>query len=230
MTSHCRQRGKVARLQPKFVGPYCVIEMTPNHTYKVERSGQVSIQNEARLKPYWASPDAAGHTPPLLETARRPPMRGRGMAYREIKEVLPDREGAADAPTDLPRPPHLRRRWPTHQKTSLSRPHHQWSRPTCLLSWGRWHFLKFIKKRQLGRHHSHWWTPVLVTPPVVVESPAAANYPVSLERSQRTKAPPSYLKNLLCDEVDRYPSAIIKEIWGDKQLRVARPRYKETQL
>jgi len=27
------------------------------------------------------------------------------MAYREIEEVLPDQEGAADAPTDPPRPP-----------------------------------------------------------------------------------------------------------------------------
>jgi len=76
MTSHRRRRGQAAKLQPKFVGHYCVIEVIPNHTYKVERSGQVSVQNEARLKPYWASPDAAGQAPPLLEPARRPPMRG----------------------------------------------------------------------------------------------------------------------------------------------------------
>jgi len=76
-----------------------------NHTYKVERSGQVSIQNEARLKPYWVSPDAAGQVPPLLEPTRHPAMKGRGMAYREIEEVLPDQERAADAPADPPRPP-----------------------------------------------------------------------------------------------------------------------------
>jgi len=76
MTSHRRRRGQAAKLQPKFVGPYCVIEVMANHTYKVERSGQVSVQNEARLKPYWASPDAAGQAPPLLEPARRSPMRG----------------------------------------------------------------------------------------------------------------------------------------------------------
>jgi len=52
MTSHRRRRRQVAKLQPKFVGPYCVIEVMANHTYKVERSGQVSVQNEARLKPY----------------------------------------------------------------------------------------------------------------------------------------------------------------------------------
>jgi len=52
MTSHCRRCGQAAKLQPMFVGLYCVIEVMPNHTYKVERYGQVSIQNEARLKPY----------------------------------------------------------------------------------------------------------------------------------------------------------------------------------
>jgi len=105
MTSHRRRHRQAAKLQPKFVGPYCVIEVMPNHMYKVERSGQVSVQNEAQLKLYWASPDTAGPAPRLLKPARRPPMRGRGMAYREIEEVLPDQEGAANAPTDLPRPP-----------------------------------------------------------------------------------------------------------------------------
>ena len=65
---------------------------------------------------------------------------------------------------------------------------------------------------------------------MVVELPAVAHSPVQLERSQRTRAPPSYLKDFLCDAVEKHPSAIIKEIWEDRQLRVARPRYKETQL
>jgi len=82
-----------------------MIEVMSNHTYKMEHSGQVSIQNRAWLKPYWASPDAAGQALPLLEPAQRPHMRGRGLAYREIEEVLPDQEGAADAPSDPPRPP-----------------------------------------------------------------------------------------------------------------------------
>jgi len=32
-------------------------------------------------------------------------MRGRGLAYRDVEELLPDQEGAVDAPTDPPRPP-----------------------------------------------------------------------------------------------------------------------------
>jgi len=64
MINYRRRRGQAAKLQPKFVGPYAVVEVMPNHTYKLERSGQVSIQNETRLKPYWASPDAVGEAPP----------------------------------------------------------------------------------------------------------------------------------------------------------------------
>jgi len=64
MVNYRRRRGQAAKLQPKVVGRYAVVEVMPNHTYKLERSGQVSIQNEARLKPYWASPGAAGVAPP----------------------------------------------------------------------------------------------------------------------------------------------------------------------
>jgi len=74
MVNYCRRRGQAAKLQPRFVGPYAVVEGMPNHTYKLKRSGQVSVQNEARLKPYWASPGAAGdalHS--LLEPRRQTP-------------------------------------------------------------------------------------------------------------------------------------------------------------
>jgi len=63
--SRRRRRGQAAKLQPKFVGPYVAVEAMPNHTYKIERSGQVSIQNEAGLKLYWSSPEAVGEAPPL---------------------------------------------------------------------------------------------------------------------------------------------------------------------
>jgi len=59
MINYRRRREQAVKLQPKFVGPYTVVEVMPNHTYKLERSGQMSIRNETRLKPYWASPDAA---------------------------------------------------------------------------------------------------------------------------------------------------------------------------
>jgi len=64
MVNHRRRRGQAAKLQPKFVGPYVVVKVMPNHTCKIECSGQVSIQNEAHLKPYWVSADAVGEGPP----------------------------------------------------------------------------------------------------------------------------------------------------------------------
>jgi len=77
MISYRRRREQSAKLQPKFVRPYCVVEVLPNHTYRVERSEQISVQNEQRLKPYYGSPEAAGQTPPLLEPARQPISCGR---------------------------------------------------------------------------------------------------------------------------------------------------------
>jgi len=43
MVNYRRHRGKAAKLQPKFVGPYAVVEVMPNHTYRLERSGQISV-------------------------------------------------------------------------------------------------------------------------------------------------------------------------------------------
>jgi len=43
MVSYRRHREQAAKLQSKFMGPYCVIEVLPNHMYCVERSGHVSV-------------------------------------------------------------------------------------------------------------------------------------------------------------------------------------------
>jgi len=175
MTSHHWRRGQPAKLQPKFVGPYCVIEEMPNHTYKVERSGQVSIQNEAWLKLYWASPDAAGQAPPLLEPAQQLPMRGRGMAYREIEEVLPDQEGVADATADPPRPPPPQEEAAdtTEDRSEPAPPVEPANTPVTPDE------MEFpqIHEEEAAREEPPVMVdpPVLATPPVVVESPVAAN-------------------------------------------------------
>jgi len=103
MTSHRRRCEQAANLQPKFVSPYCVTEVMPNHMYKMKRSGQVSVQNEARLKSYQSILDAAGQAPPLLEPMRRSIMRVNG----ESGEVLQNQEEADDASTNQPRLPSL---------------------------------------------------------------------------------------------------------------------------
>jgi len=43
MVSHRRQWGQSAKLQPKFVGPYRLVEVLANSTYRVECSGQTSV-------------------------------------------------------------------------------------------------------------------------------------------------------------------------------------------
>jgi len=95
MASHCRRRGPSAKLQLKFVGPYRIAEALPNHTHKVERSGQVAVQNEACLKPYGASPDAVGEAFLLLESRRQPVARGqvrRGAKIVVLRPVVRARE------------------------------------------------------------------------------------------------------------------------------------------
>jgi len=156
------------------------------------------------------------------------------MAYREIEEVLPDQEEAADDRADPPR-------LPPPQEEAADTPE-DWSEPappsvepadTPVAPDEM--VIPQIHEEEAAREELPvlvYPPPILTTPPVVVESPVAANPPppVQLERNQRTGAPPSYLKDVLCDAVEKHPLAIINKIWGNKQLRVAMPRYKETQL
>ena len=71
-----RKRGDNSKLQQKFVGPYQVLEAYSNHTYKIERQGQASIQNESRLKFYYPCTEESGKAPTSLEPRRRPNMKG----------------------------------------------------------------------------------------------------------------------------------------------------------
>ena len=88
MLNKRRQRGENLKLQPKFVGPYLVTECFPDHTYCVERQGQVSIQNEQRLKLYttWTGPES--QVPGSREPALRPNMKG-GYQRKESEQTLP---------------------------------------------------------------------------------------------------------------------------------------------
>ena len=52
-----------------------MLEEYPNHTYKIEHNGQVSVQNEKRLKLHTASSCLAGQAPTLSEPRKRPSMR-----------------------------------------------------------------------------------------------------------------------------------------------------------
>ena len=86
-----RRKGENPKLQPKFVGPYEVIEAWGGHTYRIERQGQQSIQHESRLKPFRACAEPSGQAPATLEPARRPNMKG-AAPRRKTREVEPTLE------------------------------------------------------------------------------------------------------------------------------------------
>ena len=45
-----RRRGENPKPRTRFVGPYIITESFKNHTYRVKRQGQESIQNKSRMK------------------------------------------------------------------------------------------------------------------------------------------------------------------------------------
>jgi len=189
MVNYRRLRGQAAKLQPKFVGPYAVVEVMPNHMYKIECSGQVSIQNEARLKPYWASPDAVGEAPPLLEPRRQTTTRGRQRHGPEYEVVVPRAEDLVRDERPLPlaevRPPSLA---PVLTST-LPEPE---AGPEVQNPPGGGAPSGEIREKQNEE------IPVAdrpVTPPVELNSPPVSTPPL-LERGQRTRQPPAYLKDV----------------------------------
>ena len=61
-----RRKGEAPKLQPKFVGPYEMVEAFQNHTYLLERLGQTTVQNECRLKLYRPCTERAGQARGML--------------------------------------------------------------------------------------------------------------------------------------------------------------------
>jgi len=127
------------------------------------------------------------------------------MAYRDIEEVLPDQEGAANAPTDPPR-------LPPPQEEAADTPE-DWSEPGLppVEPADRPVIPDEMVIPQIHKEEAATREPLvpvdprtLETAPVVVESPVVADPPVQLERSQRTRAPPSYLQDFWCDLVDMH--------------------------
>ena len=87
MQSKRKRKGQCTKLQVKFVGPYQVKEAFRNHTYKLTRDGQETIQNEGRLKAYIPSQGPEGQAPVMLEPARRPNMRGATRKKKRQPEI-----------------------------------------------------------------------------------------------------------------------------------------------
>ena len=81
-----RRKGVNPKLQPKFVGPYEVLQAFDNHTYKIGRQGQESVQSEMRLKKYTRATQPVARAPVELEPRRGPNMKGTRRKIRRESE------------------------------------------------------------------------------------------------------------------------------------------------
>jgi hypothetical protein len=114
-----RRKGENPKLQPRFIGPYRVVEARANHTYKIDRQGQSSVQNESRLKLYYPCNEPMGKAPAAVEPRRRSNMKGATKNYLRQDN---DREGNNELPP-LASPEYfaeLRKQW--KEQLAESRP------------------------------------------------------------------------------------------------------------
>ena len=82
-------KGKSQKLQPKYSGPYSVVEVGKNNTYIIEQHGRLSREAETRLKAYIRAQHEEGRAPNLVEPTRqlaRPGMGTRGQPLTTIPE------------------------------------------------------------------------------------------------------------------------------------------------
>jgi len=153
----------------------------PNHTYRVEQFGQVSVQSEQCLKPYIASPDAVGQAPPLLEPNRHPNHWGRTTQLREVEIILPkeaDKEQAA-----------LLEQLEQQQRKERQQ-QQQAPGPPLLLG-------EDTPTRMLDEGGD--------PPTTAAEEPLAPSRPAQTERSQRPRRPPRYLADYAVGHLELPP-------------------------
>jgi hypothetical protein len=87
------KKGQTAKLAPKFLGPYKILQVYPNRTYKLSRDGQTSVESEGRLKTFHGPDDPRAEAPLLLEPTRRKLMMGRPapppkLNVKTLKEIM----------------------------------------------------------------------------------------------------------------------------------------------
>ena len=97
------KKGQTAKLAPKYVGPYKVLQALPNRTYHITRDGQASVENESRLKKFLGPLDPRAEAPVVLEPARRRTMMGRpARPPKSIPPAILDRlQGLDDKTNEL---------------------------------------------------------------------------------------------------------------------------------
>ena len=100
------KKGSTPKLQPKFVGPYTIMQAMENHTYLLSLNGKTCVENECRLKLYSPTTAAWGKTHHQAENTRQPPRHG-GNRRRPTNEVENSEENPPLPPSILSPPPIL---------------------------------------------------------------------------------------------------------------------------
>ena len=80
------KKGKTSKLQPKYVGPFKIMEVFSNHTYSIKKNEKESVEHESRLKPHFAAKDSWGRAPNTQEPARHPTKQGISNRKRKSSE------------------------------------------------------------------------------------------------------------------------------------------------
>ena len=81
LKSYLKGQEKGAKLQPKFIGPYRVLQALLYQVYKIARGGRKTLQHEGTIKMYYASEDP-GQTENRVEPPRHeetPAQENRGL-------------------------------------------------------------------------------------------------------------------------------------------------------
>lgn len=97
-------KNKSAKLLPKFIGTFLILQVEKNHIYPIEQKGRVSRESESRLKAFYESVSAAGKAPRTEEHYCLPTRRGmtvgrkrRSAEMSDLRELLDEHRDWLDA-------------------------------------------------------------------------------------------------------------------------------------
>jgi hypothetical protein len=135
MVSKRQRKGQSKKLQPRFVGPYTVQEVWPNHTYRVQRGNQISVENEMRLKLFVPSSDPVGQAPGTCEPVRGPNRKGVGRGPAKSPPCPPIDQGLLGQPEGLAEPVGESHGEAVDSEVTVGRPKRQVVPPTRLLDY-----------------------------------------------------------------------------------------------
>ena len=89
-------KGSSQKLQPKYSGPYTVLEVGKNHTYLIEQHGRISREAESRLKAYIPAKSSVGRAPNIVEPTRQLSRQGMARGRPQLPTIMEEEENILD--------------------------------------------------------------------------------------------------------------------------------------